>query len=123
MDNRQLKRNGRRIRRAMRVRKHVRGSAVKPRLSVYKTNAHISAQLIDDETGLTIVSAGTHHGDFKATEFGKKSKEAARRIGAALAEKAKAKSITTAVFDRGFYKFHGIIAELAAGAREAGLQV
>jgi large subunit ribosomal protein L18 len=123
MDTSQLKRNGRRNRRAMRIRKHVRGSGVKPRLCVYKTNAHISAQLIDDETGLTIVSAGTQHNEFKKTEFGKKSKEAARKIGAALAEKAKEKSITVAVFDRGFYKFHGIIAELAAGAREAGLQV
>ncbi len=123
MDNTVVKRNVRRKRRAMRVRQHVRGHAAKPRLSVYKTNAHISAQLIDDETGKTLVSAGTHHKEFKKTEFGKKSKEAARRIGAVLAEKAKAKSITVAVFDRGFYKFHGIIAELAAGAREAGLQV
>ncbi len=123
MDKTLIKRNVRRKRRSMRVRKHVRGNAAKPRLSVYKTNAHISAQLIDDETGLTIVSAGTQHNEFKKTEFGKKSKEAARRIGAALAEKAKEKSITTAVFDRGFYKFHGIIAELAAGAREAGLRI
>ncbi len=123
MDNTILKRNERRKKRAMRVRKGVRGHVAKPRLSVYKTNAHISAQLIDDETGKTLVSAGTQHNELKTTEFGKKSKEAARRVGALLAEKAKSKSITTAVFDRGFYKFHGIIAELAAGAREAGLQV
>jgi len=106
----------------MRVRKHVRGSSVKPRLSVYKTNAHISAQLIDDEAGLTIASVGTHHKEFKASTGGKKSKDAARRLGTVLAEKAKEKSISTIVFDRGRYKFHGVIAELAAGAREAGLQ-
>lgn len=122
MDNTLVKRNVRRKRRAMRVRKHVRGNASKPRLSVYKTNAHISAQLIDDETGQTIASVGTNHKEFKQTQFGKKSKEAARHMGTLLAGKAKEKSITTIVFDRGFYKFHGIIAELAAGARDAGLQ-
>ncbi len=122
MDNTLFKRNKRRERRAMSVRKHVRGNAAKPRLSVYRTNSHISAQLIDDETGTTIVSAGTQHKQFKQTEFCKKSREAARRIGAVLAEKAKENSITAVVFDRGYYKFHGLIAELAAGAREAGLQ-
>lgn len=122
MDNTLFKRDKRRKRRALSVRKRVRGSLAKPRLSVYKTNAHISAQLIDDETGMTLASVGTQNKVFKNTEFSKKSKEAARRVGSAIAEKAKAKSITTIVFDRGYYKFHGLIAELAAGAREAGLQ-
>lgn len=120
MDSSKIKTKGRRERRTMRVRKHVRGSAEKPRLSVYKTNKHISAQLIDDDQQITLVSAGTQH-----KEFGKdsgKSKESARRVGMIIAEKAKEKSITAIVFDRGRYKYHGIIAELAAGAREAGLQ-
>jgi large subunit ribosomal protein L18 len=106
----------------MRVRKGARGNAAKPRLSVYKTNAHISAQLIDDELGVTIASVGTHHKKFKETEFGRKSKQAARHLGTVLAGMAKEKSIEAVVFDRGRYKFHGIIAELATGAREAGLR-
>ncbi len=120
MDSSNIKRNGRRKRRTMRVRKHVRGSAARPRLCVLKTNKHISAQLIDDEQHITIVSAGTQHKAF-GKEAGK-SKESARRVGMIIAEKAKEKSITAIVFDRGRYKYHGIIAELAAGAREAGLQ-
>ncbi len=120
MEKALIKRNGRRQRRIFRVRKHVRGSAEKPRLCVYKTNQHISAQIIDDDNQITIVSAGTQHKDFG--KKGGKSKETARQVGALLAKKAKDKSISVVVFDRGRYKFHGIIAELATGAREAGLQ-
>lgn len=120
MDNSLIKRNGQRERRVWRVRKKVRGNAGKPRLCVYKTNQHISAQIIDDESQTTLISAGTLHKDFGAKA--RKSKESARQVGKLLAEKAKQKSITTVIFDRGRYKFHGIIAELAAGAREAGLQ-
>ncbi len=122
MDNSLLKRNEKRQRRLLRVRKKVKGSAEKPRLCVHKTNKHVSAQLIDDDRGVTIVSAGTHHGDAKGGELGSKSKSAARHIGKLIAEKAREKSIACIVFDRGRYKFHGIIAELAEGAREAGLK-
>ncbi len=111
-----LKRNVRRQKRALRVRKHVRGSAAKPRLSVLKSNRHLSVQLIDDDLGITLGSAGTvQHGK-------KKSKESAKEIGTMIANLAKEKQIQTVVFDRGRYKFHGLIAELAKGAREAGLQ-
>lgn len=120
MENSLIKRNERRERRVWRVRKKVRGNADRPRLCVYKTNQHISAQIIDDENQKTIISAGTQHKDFG--KQGRKSKESARQVGKLLAERAKQKSISAVIFDRGRYKFHGIIAELAAGAREAGLQ-
>ncbi len=122
MDNSLKKRNERRIKRKLRVRKHVRGSADKPRLSVFKTNKHISAQLIDDENHVTILSAGTMHKEFRAGELGKKSKEAAKQVGLKIAELAKQKQIQKIVFDRGRYKFHGVVAELANAAREAGMQ-
>jgi large subunit ribosomal protein L18 len=122
MNNETKKRDVRRHRRTMRVRKAVRGCAVKPRLCVCKTNVHISAQLIDDETGLTLASAGTMHKDFRSTQFARKSKEAARQVGIKIAEIAKAKNIQCAVFDRGHHKYHGILAELANGARESGLK-
>ena len=122
MDSSLTKRNQRRIKRKLRVRKHVRGSSDKPRLSVLKTNKHISAQLIDDENHVTILSAGTMHKEFRDGDFGKKSKEAAKQIGLKIAELAKQKQIQRVVFDRGRYKFHGVIAELANAAREAGMQ-
>lgn len=121
MDNSQKKRDNARKSRIMRVRKHVRGSEAKPRLSVSKTNAHIYAQIIDDVKGVTLAGVGTLSKENKSASLNRKSKESARRIGQQIAELAKAKNIETVVFDRGRYKFHGVIAELAAGAREAGL--
>ena len=115
------KRDVRRHRRAMRIRKGVRGNAVKPRLCVSKTNMHISAQLIDDEAGVTVACAGTMTKAFRGTSFTRKSKEAARQVGVKIAELAKQKNINAAVFDRGHHKYHGILAELANGARESGL--
>lgn len=106
----------------MRVRKAVRGTEGKPRLSVSKTNSHIYAQIIDDSKGVTVVGMGTLSKENRSTAFNGKSKEAARHIGKKLGELAKAKNIETVVFDRGRYKFHGVVAEIAAGAREAGLQ-
>jgi large subunit ribosomal protein L18 len=120
MDNSLIKRNLCRQRRVWRVRKKVRGDDMKPRLSVYKSNQHISAQVIDDQNHRTLFSAGTQHAVFN--KEGRKRKDCAREIGRLIAEKAKEHAITTVVFDRGRYKFHGIIAELAAGAREAGLR-
>ena len=117
-----IKRNVRRRRRMMRVRKHVRGTAVKPRLSVFKSNMHIFAQLIDDDSGFTIASAGTVTKDFRDRKLDKKSKEAARQVGVKLAEAAKQKNISNVVFDRGFNKYHGLLAEVASAARETGLQ-
>lgn len=108
--------------RAMRVRKRLRGSSLKPRLSVHKSNAHIQVQLIDDEKCMTIGGTATFATEFKNTEFGKKNKESARKLGEWIAEFAKKHGITEVVFDRGPFKYHGILAELANAARAAGLQ-
>ena len=120
MDKNLKKRDIRRKRREKSVRRRVRGTEEKPRLSVIRSNKHLFAQLIDDENFVTIAGVGTVG---KKSPFGKKSKEAARQIGAKIAQMAKEKKIQKAVFDRGHYKFHGLIAEIAAGAREAGLHV
>lgn len=93
---------------------------MKPRLSVSKSNRNIYAQLIDDENRVTLGGIGTLSKADK-TKAGK-SKESARMIGSQIAQIAKEKNIDTVVFDRGRFKFHGIIAELANAAREAGLQ-
>jgi large subunit ribosomal protein L18 len=122
MDNNITKRNDKRIKRVFRVRKNIKGSSEKPRLAVYKTNKHLSAQLIDDENSITLASIGTTKKELRSGAFNKKSKEAAKHIGLRIAELAKEKQIQRVVFDRGRYKYHGIIAELANAAREAGLQ-
>ncbi len=106
----------------MRVRKAVRGSDTKPRLTVFRSNKHILAQIIDDESHATLFGIGTMSKDFKGTEFSKKSKSAAKEIGKRIAAEAKKNKIETVVFDRGHYKYHGLIAELANAAREAGLK-
>lgn len=118
LKNRQHKRG----KRAVRVRKNLRGSSEKPRLTVFKSNRHIFAQIIDDEAGKTIVSLGTQAKELKGNESIGKSKAGAQLLGKILAEKAAGAQITHVVFDRGRYKFHGVIAELANAAREAGLQ-
>jgi large subunit ribosomal protein L18 len=123
MYNQLLQRNCRRQKRMWRVRKHVRGDSLIPRLSVHKSNQHLYAQLIDDEKGLTIAGIGTMSKELqKGKKTVKRSKEGAKLIGAEIAKLAKEKNIEKVVFDRGRYKFHGVIAELAAGAREAGLK-
>lgn len=122
MDNSKVRRAKARKNRVFRVRKKVRGTDVRPRLSVSKTNKHIYAQLIDDVNGITLAGAGTLSKENQATEYNGKSKEAARHVGKQIAELAKKKSIEAVVFDRGRYKFHGVVAELAQGAREAGLR-
>ena len=122
MNNEINKRNVRRLRRKLRIRKAVRGTAQKPRLSVLKTNQHISAQIIDDEAGITLASAGTMTKEFRNRKLDRKNKQSAREVGVKLAELAKAKNIQCVVFDRGHYKYHGVLAELANGARESGLQ-
>ena len=119
MDNSQKKRRKARKRRVMQVRKKVRGTKETPRLSVSKTNHHIYAQLIDDEAGMTLVGFGTQS---KGANIKRKSKEAAQMVGRQIAELAKERNIQAVVFDRGRFRFHGLIAELAMGAREVGLQ-
>ncbi|MCF7806445.1 MAG: 50S ribosomal protein L18 [Simkaniaceae bacterium] len=111
-----------REKRALRVRKKLKGDAQKPRLSVYRSNKHLFAQLIDDENGLTMASYGTLSKEEKGSDNCKKSKSAAQAIGRKIAELAKQKNIEKVVFDRGHNKYHGLLAELADAAREAGLK-
>jgi large subunit ribosomal protein L18 len=122
MDKRLAKRSNTRKRRVMRVRSKVRGSESRPRLCVHKSNSHIDAQLINDEESITLVSVSTLSKELKETEFCKKSKMAAKKLGEMIAQKAKEKNISKVVFDRGRFKYHGIIAELAQAARSSGLE-
>ncbi len=122
MENRLKNRDARRKRRSMRVRKNVRGTSEKPRLTIFRSNKHLLAQLIDDEKQTTIIGIGTMSKDMKGSTHSKKSKEAAKEIGKRIAQDAKKKKIESIVFDRGAYKYHGIIAELADAARESGLK-
>ncbi len=112
--------NRKRLRRRRHVRNKLRGSAECPRLSVYRSNKNVSAQLIDDESGKTIASASTRD---KAVEVGYGGNcDAAAQIGKSIAEKAIAAGIKAVRFDRGHFKYHGRVAALADAAREAGLQ-
>ena len=110
--------NKQRLKRHLRVRAKVSGTAEMPRLAVYRSNANISAQIIDDVAGTTLVSASTLE---KTFEGNGSNKEAAAKIGEIIAERALAKGITAVVFDRGGYIYHGRVSELAEGARKGGL--
>ena len=114
------KRNAR-IRRHARVRKHVRGTAERPRLAVFRSNKHISAQVIDDRAGQTLAAASTHEADLRGGG-GTGNKEAAERVGRLLAERARAAGVSKVVFDRGGFLYHGRVAAVAEGARDAGLE-
>jgi large subunit ribosomal protein L18 len=109
-----------RIRRHTRVRKRVQGTAERPRLAVYRSNKHISAQVIDDSTGKTLASAGTVEATLRTNATG--NIDAAKTVGALVADRAKAVGVTTVVFDRGGFRYHGRVAALADAAREAGLE-
>ena len=108
-----------RQKRHKRVRGKIVGTSVRPRLSVFRSLSNIYAQVIDDSTGKTIVSASTVEKDFAGNGG---NKEAAKKVGEALAKRALAKGIEEVAFDRGGFLYHGRVAELAAGAREAGLK-
>ena len=107
----------RRLRRRRRVRARVTGTASRPRLSVYRSNRGVFAQLVDDEAGRTLASVQWTEADLRSL----KPMEQATQAGKLLAERAKASGVDTAVFDRGGYKFHGRVKALAEGAREGGL--
>ncbi len=111
--------NIKRLKRHARVRAHISGTAERPRLAVYRSHAHIYAQIIDDTKGVTLVSASTTEKTF--TEYGG-NKTAAKEIGKLIAQRALEKGISEVVFDRGGYVYHGRVSELAAGAREGGLK-
>ena len=108
-----------RLKRHKKVRAKISGTPERPRLAVYRSNANISAQIIDDVAGVTLVSASTLEKDFEGIGS---NKEAAKKIGNKIAERAAAKGITEVVFDRGGYLYHGRVSELADGAREGGLK-
>jgi large subunit ribosomal protein L18 len=110
------------VRRAVhtRIRKKLKGTAVRPRLAVFRSLNHIYAQLIDDENGITLCSASTVEKTAGVNDGG--NIEAAKTIGRLIAERAKGKGITGVVFDRGGYIYHGRVKSLAEAAREAGLQ-
>ena len=114
-----IDRNAQRVKRHTRVRGKISGTPERPRLAVYRSNAPISAQIIDDVHGVTLVAANTYEKDFEGIGS---NKEAARKVGNTLAERALAKGITAVVFDRGGYIYHGRVSELAEGAREGGLK-
>jgi len=122
MINQVNKRHTLRKRRAIRVRKNLRGTSDKPRLCVVKTNSHIQAQLIDDDAGQTLGSVSTFSKEMRNTEYAKKNKASARKLGEIIAQIAKEKNITQVIFDRGLFKYHGILAALADAAREGGLK-
>lgn len=109
-----------RIRRHERIRKNLRGTAERPRLVVHRSSRHMTAQVIDDLKGHTLVSASTMEADVRALEGDKKAKGA--KVGELIAARAKEAGIEEVVFDRGGYKYHGRIAALADAAREGGLK-
>ena len=112
-----------RMRRQLRVRKKVRGTTARPRLSVFRSNAHIYAQIVDDDKGITLVAASTREKvisqDKASDELDKKG--LAKKVGLLLAEKAKSAGVNTVVFDRNGFRYHGRVSALADGAREGGL--
>ena len=108
-----------RLKRHTRVRGKIGGTAERPRLAVYRSNAHISAQVIDDVAGVTLAAASTYEAGFEGIGS---NKEAAKKIGKLVAERAMDKGVTEVVFDRGGYLYHGRVSELAEGAREGGLK-
>jgi large subunit ribosomal protein L18 len=110
-----------RVRRHLRVRKKVSGSAVRPRLVVNRSSRHIHAQIVDDSVGRTLAAASTLDASIRGGEGDKTAK--ARRVGELLAQRAAQAGIEAVVFDRGGYRYHGRVAALADGAREGGLKL
>ncbi len=115
-----VSRNEMRLERHKRIRENLHGTADRPRLNVFRSNANITAQIIDDDKGITLVSASTLEKELKITNGG--NVEAAKKIGEEIAKRAKKANITKVVFDRGGYLYHGRVKALAEAARENGLE-
>ena len=115
------KRHSGRLRRQRRVRKKIHGTAERPRLAVFRSNKHLSAQLIDDDAGRTIAAASSLEADLRKAGSGA-TVDAAARVGKAVAQRAKLIGITKVVYDRGGFLYHGRIAAAAQAAREEGLE-
>jgi large subunit ribosomal protein L18 len=116
----QQRRQGRIIRHR-RVRKKIHGTAARPRLAVFRSNKHLSLQVIDDDAGRTLVAASTAEPELRAAGTGS-TVAAATRLGQVLAQRATAAGVNQVVFDRGGFLYHGRVAAVAAAAREAGLE-
>ena len=115
-----VSRNDMRKERHTRIRENLCGTAERPILSVFRSNANITAQIIDDEKGVTLVSVSTLEKDLNITNGG--NVEAAKKVGAEIAKRAKKAKINQVVFDRGGYLYHGRVKALAEAARENGLE-
>lgn len=115
------KRNATRIRRKYSIRKRVNGTTARPRLSVFRSSKHIYAQVIDDTTGETLVSASTQSPEIREELAGKEKIERAQLVGKLIAQKTLAKEITSVVFDRNGFIYHGRVKAVAEAAREGGL--
>ena len=111
-----------RLKRRKRIRKKISGGPERPRLSVFRSSKHIYAQVIDDLNGVTLVTASTMSPEIREQGKVKGKIEDAKRVGKMIADKAKAQGITTVVFDRNGFMYHGRVRALAAAAREAGLE-
>ena len=114
-----IDKNAQRLKRHIRVRGKISGTPERPRLDVFRSNANIYAQIIDDVNGVTLASASTLDKEFEGATG---NCEAANKVGKLLAERAAAKGIKVVIFDRGGYVYHGRVAALADGAREGGLE-
>ena len=110
-----------RLRRHARLRKRVKGSTARPRLSVFRSNIHIYAQVIDDTTGRTLAAASSKDRTLAGSLDGKTKTERAQAVGKLIAERAKNAGVEQVVFDRGGYEYHGRVQALADAAREGGL--
>lgn len=122
MHNRVRKKHVQGKRRAMRVRKALRGTGDCPRLCVTKSNKHLVAQLIDDDAGKTIACVGSLCKENRSSEVKSSNRTSAKELGTALATKAQGLGVKTVIFDRGKAKYHGVLAEFADAARAVGLQ-
>jgi large subunit ribosomal protein L18 len=111
-----------RVKRHRRVRKHVSGTAERPRLAMYRSLHHISVQLVDDTAGRTLAAASTTEAELRASLQGGPTLSAATAVGKAIAARARDQGIETVIFDRGGYLYHGRVRALAEAAREGGLR-
>jgi large subunit ribosomal protein L18 len=120
MSDKSKKKQVGRTRRHARVRKHVAGTAERPRLAVFRSNRHVVAQVIDDRAGVTVAAASTLEADLRGDTTS--NCDAAAKVGTLVAERAKAAGVSTVVFDRGGFRYQGRVAALADAARAAGLE-
>ncbi len=115
-------REAQRVKRALGVRKRISGSAARPRLSVFRSAKHIYVQAIDDDSGKTVAAASTQDKQLKGGMAGMKKVDQAKKVGELLAQRLKEAGVESVVFDRNGFRFHGRVAAVASGAREAGIQ-